>query len=54
MASKAGCPANLSGCPGISELLPTLAAEAAQQWTGQFNPRSVDLESLSSLYQKAM
>lgn len=54
MASKAGCPANLSGCPGISELLPTLAAEAAQQWTGQFNPRDVDVESLSGLYQEAM
>ena len=53
LASKAGCPSNLSGCSGVNELLATLAAEAAQQWTGQFNPRAVDAESLRSLYQAA-
>lgn len=53
LASKAGCPSNLSGCAGVDDLLATLAAEAAQQWTGQFNPRAVDAESLRSLYQEA-
>lgn len=32
---------------------PQLAAEAATQWTGQFNPRKVDIELLQSLYEQA-
>ena len=37
----AGLPTTLSAC-GIAEgILPVLAEEAAQQWTGRFNPRPV-------------
>lgn len=54
LATKAGCPSSLAGCAGIGDMLPTLATEAAQQWTGQFNPRNVDIDSLQSLYQEAM
>lgn len=43
----------LSEC-GITEaLLPTLAAEAARQWTAAFNPRSVTVSDLERLYRAA-
>jgi alcohol dehydrogenase len=39
---------------GITEdLIPRLAAEAAQQWTGRFNPRPVGETEFVSLYQDA-
>lgn len=34
--------------------LPTLAQEAAQQWTGTFNPRVLDHSDFVSLYRQAM
>lgn len=34
--------------------LPELAADAAKQWTGTFNPRTITQESLLALYQAAM
>ena len=34
--------------------LPALAADAAKQWTGGFNPRPVDADSLESIYQHAL
>lgn len=34
-------------------LLPTLAEEAAEQWTGKFNPREVRAEDLQGLYASA-
>jgi alcohol dehydrogenase class IV len=54
LAKQAGCPANLSGCEGIGDLLTTLSEEAALQWTGKFNPREVDAQSLRTLYQEAL
>ena len=33
--------------------LPELATAAAEQWTGNFNPRPVDSDSLLSLYEQA-
>ncbi len=54
IATRAGCPSTLAGCDGLAELLPTLAEEAALQWTGKFNPRPVDAESLQELYQCGM
>jgi alcohol dehydrogenase len=33
--------------------LPTLAANAAEQWTGRFNPRPFDAASARSLYERA-
>jgi alcohol dehydrogenase len=54
LATRAGCPSSLAGCEGVSELISTLASEAALQWTGQFNPRPVDAPSLRELYECAM
>ncbi len=33
--------------------LPSLAAEASEQWVGKFNPRPLTVESLQSLYEQA-
>ena len=44
-------------CPqcGVSGgILPVLAEEAAQQWTGRFNPRPVAEADLLSLYEAAL
>jgi len=54
IATRSGCPATLAKCEGIADVLPTLADEAALQWTGQFNPRPVDAASLREIYQCAM
>jgi alcohol dehydrogenase len=43
----------LSECGVEAERLPTLAAAAAQQWTGRFNPREVGEQDLLELYQRA-
>ncbi|QDT37454.1 iron-containing alcohol dehydrogenase [Stratiformator vulcanicus] len=49
----AGLPTNL-GTLGVEEsMIPTLAAEAAEQWTGKFNPRPVDAKSLEEVYRWA-
>jgi alcohol dehydrogenase len=54
LAARAGLPVRLADC-GIERLaIPRMAAEAAQQWTGQFNPRPVDEQSLRQLYEGAM
>lgn len=52
--SEAGCPRTLSDCGVNQEAIPSLAAIAATQWTGRFNPRPVDQESLEELYRCAM
>ena len=50
---KAGLPENLRECDVDRVKLPQLAEEAAQQWTGTFNPRPVNAPSLLELYEKA-
>jgi len=54
LVSAAGLPSSLSECDIDETKIPTLAAEAAQQWTGQFNPRPVDETSFLELYQCAI
>ena len=50
----AGLPTNLSSC-GVSEgILHLLAEEAAEQWTGRFNPRPVGQAELLQLYTAAL
>lgn len=50
----AGLPTTLIEC-GISPgILPVLAEEAAQQWTGKFNPRPVGEAELLHLYEAAL
>ena len=53
MSATAGLPAQLSA-RGIDEAkLPTLAEDAAKQWTGTFNPRKVGAAELLELYRAA-
>lgn len=53
LVAKAGLAVRLADCGVESEKLSELAAAAAQQWTGNFNPRDVDQQSLLELYQCA-
>lgn len=54
LVKRAGLPARLSECGVESRLVPQMAAEAAEQWTGKFNPRPVDADSLRELYECAL
>jgi alcohol dehydrogenase len=49
----AGMPRSLAGCGVQASMVPTLAQEAAQQWTATFNPRSVTAKDFAALYQLA-
>jgi alcohol dehydrogenase len=49
----AGLPTTLSACGIARGILPVLAEEAAQQWTGRFNPRPVTEADLLQLYEEA-
>ena len=53
LARLAGLPERLSQCGVEQAKLPQLAAEAAKQWTGSFNPRRVGEAELLSLYEAA-
>jgi alcohol dehydrogenase len=50
----AGLPATLSACGVSAGILDLLADEAAQQWTGRFNPRPVTQYELRQLYEAAL
>lgn len=54
LAEASGLPTRLGECGVDPSLLPQLATEAAQQWTGQFNPRPVDAAALREIYECAM
>ncbi len=53
LVKLAELPQTLSSCGITRESLPKLAADAAQQWTGTFNPRQVDANELLRLYEHA-
>lgn len=53
LVTQAGQPTRLGECPTDRELLAILAEEAAQQWTGKFNPRPVTAAEFKELYQCA-
>ena len=53
LARKAGLPSRLSECGVDQRKLPELAAEAAKQWTGSFNPRRVGEAEFLALYVRA-
>jgi alcohol dehydrogenase len=53
LVEDAGLATRLSQCGVDRNKLPRLAAEAAEQWTGKFNPRGVTSESLLELYEQA-
>lgn len=54
LAAQAEIPTQLAQCGISAEELPAMAAEAARQWTGQFNPRTVEEADLLELYRSAL
>jgi alcohol dehydrogenase len=53
LVETADLPTRLSAC-GVEQVkLPTLAAEAAKQWTGAFNPRPLAPDDFLRLYEQA-
>ena len=53
LVNAAGLKIKLDQCGVQQEQMSELAAAAAKQWTGTFNPRAVDQESLLGIYQNA-
>lgn len=53
LIEAAGLNIKLDQCGVHKDKMPELATAAAQQWTGTFNPRAVDQESLMEIYQNA-
>jgi alcohol dehydrogenase len=53
LAGAAGLPGRLSQCGVERAKLAEMAAEAAKQWTGTFNPRRVGEAELLALYRSA-
>ncbi len=54
LVQQAEIPGNLAECGVDTAMIPLLAHEAAQQWTGQFNPRSVSVPEYEELYRCAL
>lgn len=50
LVELSGQPTRLRDCDVQTELIPTMAAEAAKQWTGTFNPRPVSIAEFEELY----
>ena len=50
---QAGLKGRLSECGVERDRLPQLAAEAAKQWTGTFNPRELTQADWLQLYEQA-
>jgi alcohol dehydrogenase len=53
LVAEAGLPGDLAAAGVDPALVPELAAEAATQWTGTFNPRPVDRAAFEELYRCA-
>ena len=53
LIALSGCPTSLIEVEIDLDKIPQLAADAAEQWTGSFNPCPVTVESLQELYQCA-
>jgi alcohol dehydrogenase len=53
LIEAAGLRIKLDQCGVVQDRMPELAAAAAIQWTGTFNPRDVSQESLLGIYQNA-
>ncbi|MCB1034282.1 MAG: iron-containing alcohol dehydrogenase, partial [Acidobacteria bacterium] len=53
LRESAGLPARLQQVGVEAARLPTLAGEAAEQWTAQFNPRAAGVDELLRLYESA-
>lgn len=53
IVKKCELPTSLEEIEIDPELIPVMAEEASKQWTGQFNPRPVDVPSLEEIYRCA-
>ena len=54
LSREAGLAGTLTECGVLADRLPVLAAAAAQQWTGTFNPVEVTRDGFQRLYEAAM
>jgi alcohol dehydrogenase len=54
LLQSAGLPSRLADCGVSPGIFSVLAEEAAQQWTGKFNPRPVSEADLLALYEAAL
>ncbi len=54
LVESAGMPTTLSACGVDRDVIPRMAADAAKQWTGTFNPRPVAEPDFRSLYEEAL
>jgi alcohol dehydrogenase len=54
MTRRTGMPTTLEECGVEAGLIPTLAHEAAEQWTGRFNPRPIEAGQFEELYRCAL
>ena len=53
LLDMAQMPSSLADCGVQRAMIPTLAAEAARQWTASFNPRHVTAEDFARLFEAA-
>jgi alcohol dehydrogenase len=53
LLNRAGFPPSLADCGATASMIPTLADEAAKQWTATFNPRAVSVRDFVQLYEAA-
>ena len=51
---ESGQPTRLAQCGIDPRIVPVLADEATQQWTGQFNPRPLQVQDFVDLYECAL
>ena len=54
LVGDSGQPRRLSQCGVSREIIPVLAEEASQQWTGKFNPRPLEHQDFVELYECAL
>lgn len=54
LVGQSGAPTDLAACGVETKLIPKMAAEAAKQWTGRFNPRPVEAPQFEELYRCAL
>jgi alcohol dehydrogenase len=52
-AVRGALPRGLAAVGVTSDALPGMAKDAAEQWTGRFNPRPFDVEAAHALYEQA-
>ena len=46
-------PRSLADCGVNRSMIPTLAEEAAKQWTANYNPRQLTVDDFAGLYEAA-